>query len=131
MILNGLERFGKCRESELSETCFAVSQNRVRLIIDTRRQKAATTLESNRTYSGIKGWLVSNFLLKESNYFVSIEKTAPFIKTLTLKNRARRVKVILMDGFSDVDDRIAILLTSFGCWCLTLMYKDSGRCRRK
>ena len=84
MILNGLERFGKCRESELSETCFAVSQNRVRLIIDTRRQKAATTLESNRTYSGIKGWFVSNFFFsKKSNYFVSIEKTAPCIKTLT------------------------------------------------
>jgi len=69
MILNGLERFGKCRESELSETCFAVSQNRVRLIIDTRRQKAATTLESNRTYSGIKGWFVSNLFVRTKNSF--------------------------------------------------------------
>ena len=76
MILNGLERFGKCRESELSETCFAVSQNRVRLIIDTRRQKAATTLESNRTYSGIKGWFVSKFFAENQDYFFPILKNA-------------------------------------------------------
>ena len=28
--------------------------------------------------------------------------------------------------FLDVSDRKAILVTSFGCWCPTLMFKDRG-----
>ena len=28
--------------------------------------------------------------------------------------------------FLDVSDRILILVTSFGCWCLTLLLKDRG-----